>query len=270
MKGRGLLKATQRIRKRRPVFETLPRRRIYEAIVGQIKEAVYRQELRPGDRLPSEKEMMRVFGVSNMAVREAMRTLEQQGLIRIRKGSGGGCFIAELNHDALTSFFSLAMVQGKVSLADLTEIRLMVEPEITRLAAERGSRDDVRELENLHAAAERLISIGSPVSSANIDFHGRLALASGNHLAVMLAGSLRDLLLGLMNARTESRKAQLEVQQHHARIIAAVKERAAAKACEEMRQHILWLDSRLGDRLKLQPGSLQPNGRGERSSKETK
>lgn len=258
------------MKRSKPSFETLPRRRIYEAIVGQIKEAVVRRELEPGDRLPSEKEMMRLFGVSNMAVREAMRTLEQQGMIRIRKGGGGGCFISEINHDALTSFFSLAMVQGKVNLHDLTEIRLMVEPELTRLAAVRGNADDVRDLEKMHDEAEHLISIGSPVSGANIDFHGRLALASGNHLAVMLSSSLRDLLLELMNARTESKKAQLEVQQHHARIIEAVKRRDAESACDEMRQHILWLDSRLGGRLKFQPAPLRANGPEERSARGTK
>ena len=245
------MKPSYRMEESKPLFQMLPRRRIYEAIVSQIKEAVFRRELKPGDRLPSEKEMMRIFGVSNMAVREAMRTLEQQGLIQVRKGSGGGCFISEINNDALTSFFNLAMVQGKVRLNDLTEIRLMVEPELTRLAAIRGNADDVRALEKMHDQAERLISVGSPVSGANIDFHGRLALASGNHLAIMLAGSLRDLLLELMNARTESKKAQVEVQKHHARIIEAVKKRDAEEARDEMRQHILWLHSRLGDRPKF-------------------
>jgi len=249
--GRSVLKLDYRMKRNKPSFEILPRRRIYEAIVSQIKEAVSRKELEPGDRLPSEKEMMKVFGVSNMAVREAMRTLEQQGLIRVRKGSGGGCFISEVNNGALTSFFSLAMVQGKVRLNDLTEIRLMVEPELTRLAALRGNADDVRALEKMHEEAEHLIAIGSPVSGTNIDFHGRLALASGNHLAVMLAGSLRDLLLELMNARTESKKAQMEVQEHHRRIIEAFKNRDAEKARDEMRQHILWLHSRLGDRPEL-------------------
>lgn len=260
-----VFKASHRAQGKKLSFETLPRRRIYEAIVSQVKEAVFRRALKPGDRLPSEKEMIRMFGVSNMAVREAMRTLEQQGLIQVKKGNRGGCFISEVNHGGLTSFFSLAVVQGKVRLNDLTEIRLLVEPELARLAALKGNEDDVRALEKMHQQAGQLIASGSPVSGASIDFHGTLALASGNHMAVMLVGSFRDLLLGLMSARTESKKAQLEVQRHHARIIEAVKKKDAAKARDEMRQHILWLHSRLGGRLKSQAARLHMNEPEERS-----
>lgn len=248
-----------RARRIRLLFEALPRRRIYEAIVGQVTEAVLKRDLTPGDRLPSEKEMMRIFGVSNLAVREAMRTLEQQGLIQVRKGSGGGCFISELNHNALTSFFSLAVVQGKVRLNDLTEVRLMVEPEIARLAALRGDAGAVRALEELHGEAERLIASGSRVSGASIDFHGRVAVASGNHLAVMLVGSFRDLLLELMRARTETRKAQLEVQKQHALIIEAIRTRDPGQACATMRQHILWLHGRLGGELRSKAARIYVN-----------
>ncbi|HLC27217.1 MAG TPA: FadR/GntR family transcriptional regulator [bacterium] len=258
-----ILKSLHRTQGEKPLFETLPRRRIYEAIVNQIKEAVFRRELKPGDRLPSEKEMMRLFGVSNMAVREAMRTLEQQGLLQVRKGSGGGCFISEVNRDALTSFFSLAVVQGKVRLSDLTEVRLMVEPELTKLATLRGDTEDVKALEELQEEASILITSGSRVSQANIDFHGRVAIASGNDLAVMLVGSFRDLLLEHMSARTESKRAQLEVQKQHARIIEAVKKRDPERAGAEMREHILWLDKRdrqIGRQLTSKEVRLQVDG----------
>lgn len=262
-----VLKRLNQAEKNGSLFETLPRGRIYEAIVSQIKEALLKRELKPGDRLPSEKEMIRIFGVSNLAVREAMRTLEQQGLIQVRKGSGGGCFISELNHNALTSFFSLAVVQGKVRLNDLTELRLMVEPEIAKLAALRANGDDVRALEEMHEEAGRLIASGSRVSGASIDFHGRVAVASGNSLAVMLVGSFRDILLELMHARTETRKAQLEVQKQHAWIIEAIQGRDPDEACQRMRDHIVWLHSRLGGQLKSKAARLNINKLGQRSAR---
>lgn len=262
-----VLKSLQRTQGKKPLFKTLPRRRIYEAIVNQIKEAVFRRELKPGDRLPSEKEMMRIFGVSNMAVREAMRTLEQQGLIQVRKGSGGGCFISEVDRNALTSFISLAVVQGKVRIDHITEVRLMVEPELTKLAALRGNEEDVKALEVMQEEAARLISSGSRVSGPNIDFHGRLALASGNDLAVMLVGSFRDLLLDHMNARTESRVAQREIQKQHARIIEVIKKGDAEQAGAEMRQHILWLDGRMGGHLGSSGGVLHSDGSGKKGPK---
>ena len=81
--------------KRPIIFDPIPTRRIFEEIADQIRQRIYDGDLKPGDRLPGERDLASQFGVGRMVVREALRTLEEGGLVQIKKGSDGGAFVKE-------------------------------------------------------------------------------------------------------------------------------------------------------------------------------
>src|ERR671933_85501 len=113
------------------------RPRAFHAIVDQIRADVFAQRRRPGDRLPSEAMLAEQFGVSRMGVREALRVLELQGLVEVRHGYAGGVFVAEPDGTALLGALEDSLRQGQVAADELYQARLLVEPAVARLAAER-------------------------------------------------------------------------------------------------------------------------------------
>jgi len=88
--------------KRPIIFDPIPTRRIFEEIVGQIRQRIYDGELKPGDRLPGERDLAIQFGVGLTVVREALRTLEEGGLVQIKKGSDGGAFVKKADSSVAT------------------------------------------------------------------------------------------------------------------------------------------------------------------------
>src|SRR5881409_3098317 len=95
--------------------------RVYEHIVAQIERAIYEGRFAHGDKLPPERQLVREFGASRVAVREALRALEHRGLVEVRQGSAGGYFIRELDATPVVRDLSTLFRLGRVSLAHLAE-----------------------------------------------------------------------------------------------------------------------------------------------------
>src|SRR6266436_10138695 len=123
--------------------------RVSEAIVHRIKKQITDGRLRAGHKLPAEREMARQFKTSRVSVREAYRSLEELGVLRIRRGADGGAFIAKLDHEPVLRSLSLVLALAKTSHKELTEARMLIEPLIARLAALRARKDDIARLEQV-------------------------------------------------------------------------------------------------------------------------
>src|SRR5437867_8671979 len=104
------------------------RGRVSEAIVHRIKEQITKGRLVAGHKLPAEREMARRFKTSRVSVREAYRSLEELGLLRIRRGAEGGAFVATVDHEPVRRSLSLVLHLGKTSHKQLTEARMLIEP----------------------------------------------------------------------------------------------------------------------------------------------
>src|SRR2546421_3717774 len=131
--------------------------RVYEHIVAQIERAIYEGRLAHGDKLPPERQLVREFAASRVAVREALRALEHRGLVDVRQGSAGGYFIREVDDTPVVRDLSTLFRLGRVSLAQLAEARALIEPESARLAA---SRITDHELKTLGACLEARTQAG--------------------------------------------------------------------------------------------------------------
>src|SRR6267143_1343703 len=128
------------------MFPAVRTPRVYEHIVAQIERAIYEGRLAHGDKLPPERQLVREFGASRVAVREALRALEHRGLVEVRQGSAGGYFIRELDATPVVRDFQTLFRLGRVSSAQLAEARALLEPESARLAAARVTDTELKGL----------------------------------------------------------------------------------------------------------------------------
>ena len=126
------------------MFSSVRTPRVYEHIVAQIERAIFEGRLQQGDKLPAERQLVREFGASRVAVREALRALEHRGLVEVRQGSAGGYFIREMDDGPVVRDFQTLFRLGHVSLPQLVEARALIEPESARLAAVRATEPDVK------------------------------------------------------------------------------------------------------------------------------
>src|SRR5436190_16888056 len=117
-----------------PLANTGRTDRVSEVIARRIKKQISDGRLSAGHKLPAERDMARQFKTSRVSVREAYRSLEELGLLRIRRGADGGAFIAVVDHEPVRRSMSLVFGLGNVSHAEITEARMLIEPLVARLA----------------------------------------------------------------------------------------------------------------------------------------
>ena len=147
-----------------PGLTAVRRTRLFEGVVAQLRELIRDGRLRPGQRLPSEREMAERFQVSRASVREAIRALELDGLVMIR--SGAGTFVSEEGFDAAVDLLARRLLAGREALADIVELRLVLEPQIAALAAQRATADDKERLTAILNEQEQQVLRGETGAAA--------------------------------------------------------------------------------------------------------
>ncbi|MBI5251021.1 MAG: FadR family transcriptional regulator [Desulfomonile tiedjei] len=118
-----------------PPFKPVRQTRVSDEVTEQIKQSILLGDFKAGDKLPSEHELMDQFQVSRVAVREALRALENSGFLMTRQGAAGGAYVTELTFEILASAFLDLFLADKISMPELCHVRLIIEPEVARLAA---------------------------------------------------------------------------------------------------------------------------------------
>lgn len=176
------------------MFKTVKLNRAYQDVVDQIQEAIIDGSLKPGSQLPAERDLKEQFGVSRGTLREALRVLEQKGLIEIRTGVAGGSVIREINSDKLSENIGLLIRNCAVSLRDLADFREGIEGGVAALAAMRANDQDRQELKDLLEAAEVYLKKGKKGWDAFIrtdeQIHMALARISNNQLFIAVLTSV--------------------------------------------------------------------------------
>ena len=142
------------------MFQQAKQNRIFQDVINQIQEAILKGELKVGDKLPAERELKEIFKTSRGTLREALRVLEQKGLIAIKTGVNGGAFVKPVTTHQVSESLDLLVRYQRVSLKDLAEFREGVEGIVTGLAAERTKKEDIQYLMNLLKEAKIHIDEG--------------------------------------------------------------------------------------------------------------
>lgn len=219
------------------MYSQIQSSRLYEQIVSQIEKLILEGKLRPGDQLPAERELAEQFQVSRTAVREAIKTLREKGLVDIQ--TGRGTFITASTQQAMRKTLDWMVKAGDGdSQADLVQVREILEPAIAALAARMAMPQDIARLEQAVEAMDQALNDVDAFIEADLEFHLALAQATQNGLIPPLIDPIVDLL-------REQRKRMFLVaggpergQYHHRHILAAVKKRDAEAAQAAMLAHL--------------------------------
>lgn len=197
------------------------RGKAYEGVAQAVRELVFSGRLSEGMRLPPERQLAEQFGVSRVVVREAIRTLEHDGILRVQKGAGGGTFVASALDKPLATSIANLLASGSISLEHLFEMRLMLEPPAAALAAARAGRERVGPLEACLRQAERVREDGEALRAVNLEFHRRLVELAGNPLLSALCETVLQILVKSLRGNL-GLDTSLAVLDYHHKIAEAV------------------------------------------------
>lgn len=225
-------------------FKSVKQNRIAVEIVTQLKGAILSGRFKPGERMPSERELTEQFQVSRVVVREAVRELEIKGLVKILQGPTGGAYVTDLSSEHLDSAFLDLFLCGKLSVAELIRTRILVEGEIARLASANHDPENARRLKEALEAEETDAVTQTDLVSSRLLVHHVLADMAGNRLLKAIAGSLFQ-LTGEVILEVKPVQEVFHRQAEHARIVRAVLAGDAAGAAEAMQRHLDHMGKRL-------------------------
>jgi GntR family transcriptional repressor for pyruvate dehydrogenase complex len=219
------------------VYRVVQASRLYEQIVQQIEDLIMKGQLKPGDQLPAERELAQEFGVSRTAVREAVKTLREKGLVEAYTGKG--TFVTDGTSQAIRQSLDLMMKIGQPgNLTYLAELRQILEPDIAALAATRSEEQHLATMREAIAVMDRSLHEPEAYIEADLDFHLSLAEAAANPLILALIDSVVGLLREQRMKIFAVEGGPERGQYHHKRILAATERRDPEAAREAMRAHL--------------------------------
>jgi len=227
------------------MFQPVKANRISDEIVHQIREALLSGKVQSGDRLPTERQLAEQFGASRASVREALRGLEQEGVIRIKKGVSGGVFVATIDHQLVARPMETLFRLKKVSIHEIAEARLIFEPEAARLAAQRATPEDLKELAEVIQHMAEAVRKGKTFASYDLMFHKLIARAARNPVLQMVSESMLEVASRVITELRPSIDVLRHVCDCHTAIYAAIRDGNADLACKIMSEHIVDVQSRL-------------------------
>lgn len=222
-------------------FTRVRNKRGYEYVYEQIREAIISGRYRPGDRLPAEREMAQIFGVSRHGVREAIRGLESSGLVEIRLGVLGGAYVASGDLGTVAQSMRVLASLGALSNESLLEARILLTSDVLRLACERATEEDLKRIEDDIAITERQFTRPGAQRNAQItQFYRLLAAATHNQVLVMLTDSLAQAVyVRLMRGGP---KINRDIGKLRRRIVGYIRAGDAESAIEEITRHLQGLE----------------------------
>jgi DNA-binding FadR family transcriptional regulator len=216
-------------------FERVRPVRLYERIVDQIEGALARGELKPGQRLPSERELVAAFGTSRSTVREALRVLESNGVVRSRPGDPNGPEVLPYSMGGLEKQMRRLARADQLTLSQLLVSRMMLDSTANRLAATLRTPQQLHLMDEAIEAMRAAIDVGyQAFSEADFAFHEAVAVASGNVLIQVGNSVVRDTVLSLISdkiAHARNAKALMRTSlRHHEHVLAAIRAGDASAA----------------------------------------
>ena len=242
------------------MFEPVKNQRISDEILRQIRDAVLSGKFQEGDRLPNERALAEQFAASRPSVREALRGLEQAGVIYIKKGVNGGVFVADLDHRMVSRPFQTLLQLRKVTMDNIVEARLIFEPEAARLAARRAEKEDLEEMQEVIEKMSESVKTGELPNSFDLKFHKLIARAARNPILEMLSESMLEVASQVITGLHPSTDVLKHVVKRHREVFEAVRDHNPDLAFAVMYRHIIDVRNRLARQKGRQP-KLRSNKR---------
>lgn len=219
----------------KPAFEVIRRNKVYEAVARRL-ETLILEKLKPGDKLPPERELAEMFSVSRSSIRDAIRSLELSGLVEPRQGMG--TVVREVTADSLLGPLVNALKRRQELVGELLEVRKMIEPPLAARAAIHASEDEIKKMEDILRRQAEKMARDEMTIEEDSEFHYTIAMASRNSVILKVLDLLMDLL-----RETRERSLQLAGRPQKSlagqrQVLAAIKKGNSAAAEAAMRRHI--------------------------------
>ena len=242
------------------MFKTVSKsEKVSDNIIAQIRDPVLSGQLKPGDRLASEKELIEQFGVSKATMREALRVLEVMGLIEIRKGTTGGAFVAEVDMKTTINSIINFIHFKPISVKEITMLRYFIEPAVARIVASKRTEQDI---ENLREIIGETVTQREAEVSREIGFHRYLARMTGNTLLILLVDFVDNLLSTMKSELDLDPEFYQNVRKAHEIILECLIQRDPAAAAIAMTNDLLQVGRDMAlkmDTAPFEPSELEDN-----------
>ncbi len=229
------------------MFKKVEQNRVFHGVVVQLEEAILNGRFQPGEKLPPERELKETFQVGRGAVREALRILEQKGLLEIRLGAHGGAIVTSPSSEPMLESLSLLLKRKEIPFEDIQEFRSTVEGRIASLAAERCDKEDLTRLKTILTKCEYYLEKEYDWDAFLLEdgrFHQELSNIARNQLFSLIADALHQNIHNYYTSRLEKKKEILEENLRDLHVIFdAVKSSDILQAGENMRNHIVRFDA---------------------------
>jgi GntR family transcriptional repressor for pyruvate dehydrogenase complex len=212
-------------------------------IIAQVREALFEKQLKPGDFLGTEKEMAARFGVSRIVARDALRTLEAQGIVDIKVGAGGGARIAQGNARRFAEALAVQLDLTGVTVGEIMDAQRAVESLAAELAALHATPADHARLRELLADAARKIDDLDAYTRSSREFHLAVAEASQNRVLVVQLISLQHVSWPAHN-RSLTPAVARRILEVHTELTELIEMRDAAGARALMDGHVTMIRAR--------------------------
>lgn len=229
------------------MFEKAKQSRVFQDVVEQIQEAILEGRIKAGDKLPSERELKETFNISRGTLREALRVLEQKGLIEIRLGVHGGAIVKQASTEPMLESLALMLRRKEIPFESVQEFRSSVESDIASLAAQRRTAED---LERLHVILTEAGQHLEPEAydwdafiAADGRFHQELARIARNPLFSLVQKAVHENIHEYYEAYLARKREILEENfQDLSEMYKAVKDGNGVRAAALMSSHVVKFD----------------------------
>jgi GntR family transcriptional repressor for pyruvate dehydrogenase complex len=218
------------------------RTRVYHEIVDQIRGLIAEGRIKPGDRLPPERELAELFKASRNSVRDAIRVLEQMGLTESRQGDG--TYVRTVSAEDLAEPLALMLLQSRTQMRELLEVRRVLEPALAEFAATRITPEEVDELEAILDAQRRKVEAGLVPLEEDTAFHYGIAEAARNAVMLRTLDTLVDLLRQSRERFLRHDRPATSLAGHR-RILDALRRADPEAARAEMLRHLREVEERV-------------------------
>ena len=216
-------------------FKAITPVRLYENVIEQIMELIKRNELKPGDKLPPERELAEKFSISRGSLRESFRVLESKGLIKSKPG--GGRFIQEVGKDHIVYTENMVLNLKKSSILEILEARDVIEQKVAEIAANRATAKDLKAIEETIEGLSKARNSQERIESDN-NFHLAIVKSSYNFVFVDIMRLNLSLLNEIRGKNWAVPGRYKNTKEEHQLIYKAIKERNSKKAGEAMLNHL--------------------------------
>jgi DNA-binding FadR family transcriptional regulator len=231
-------------------FLSVKPNRVSQQVAEQIRSLILEGKLKPGDKLPSERELSKIIGIGRLSLREGLRILESSGILRTQYGVHSGTYVTKIGLEHLTEKISDILKLSDIKIDQVTEGRLEISLLNLKYFIKRGSQEDIEKLEACIRETERLLESGLQTREQNLLFHQLIAKGSKNPVFISLHNALLDILKHFLSKFSSPPEHSKKVLEGNKKILKYIKEKDIEKASSAMKTHIRYTGQRIKSLIK--------------------